>query len=304
MPIPYMGSKRAIANMIYNIINQREKKSTFIDLFCGGFAVGEVFLKNGWHVIANDKNKYIIDLLKKTINNELPKDIASKFITSAEYKEAMANKDKYDDWYIGYLMCIWSFGNNQKGYMYGKEIEPRKKALYELVFNNDETELLKHIKIEKKYIDVVKKQKDWGTKIIALQRIKKGLARLQSLERLQSIQSLQGLTSLQSLQIYTKNYKDIEIIKDAVVYCDPPYINTATYNEANFNHTEFYDWVRNISKTNSVYISEYQAPEDFKPIMVFNKRSLLCGSKTNQVQPSEKLFIHEDLFKKHIKVIL
>ena len=38
--------------------------------------------------------------------------------------------------------------------------------------------------------------------------------------------------------------------------------------------------------------------------MVFNKRSLLCGAKTNQVQPSEKLFIHEDLFKKHIKVIL
>ena len=67
MPIPYMGSKRAIANMIYKIINQREKKSTFIDLFCGGFAVGEVFLKNGWDVIANDKNKYIIDLLKNIL---------------------------------------------------------------------------------------------------------------------------------------------------------------------------------------------------------------------------------------------
>ena len=104
---------------------------------------------------------------------------------------------------------------------------------------------------------------------------------------------------LSEIDFFCDDYKNV-LVDRCVIYCDPPYKNTEGYS-SKFDHEEFYDWVRNISKTNSVYISEYQAPADFKPIVVFNKRSLLCGSKTNQVQPSEKLFLHEDLFKKHIK---
>jgi hypothetical protein len=33
-----------------------------------------------------------------------------------------------------------------------------------------------------------------------------------------------------------------------------------------FNHDEFWEWVRNLSKTNIVYVSEYFAQEDFKCI--------------------------------------
>ena len=59
-----------------------------------------------------------------------------------------------------------------------------------------------------------------------------------------------------------KSYLDLDIPKDSIVYCDPPYQNTTGY-KSKFNHIEFWDWVRNISKKHQVFISEYNAPSDF-----------------------------------------
>ena len=59
-----------------------------------------------------------------------------------------------------------------------------------------------------------------------------------------------------------KSYLDLDIPKDSIVYCDPPYENTTGY-KSKFNHIEFWDWVRNISKKHQVFISEYNAPSDF-----------------------------------------
>ena len=55
MPIPYMGSKRKSAQMIYNTITNHAKGyNCLVDLFCGGFAIGEIFYKNGYEVLANE----------------------------------------------------------------------------------------------------------------------------------------------------------------------------------------------------------------------------------------------------------
>lgn len=55
---------------------------------------------------------------------------------------------------------------------------------------------------------------------------------------------------------------------------------------------EFWEWVRKISKTNKIYISEYTAPEDFKPILEFTQKSTLQGGgQQHNSQPNECLFV-------------
>ena len=79
MPVPYMGSKRVSSGKIYQTIkNFNPDANILVDLFCGGFAISEYFYKNGWSIIANDKNKYVIALLKKIIFEGLDEKIILK----------------------------------------------------------------------------------------------------------------------------------------------------------------------------------------------------------------------------------
>ena len=90
-----------------------------------------------------------------------------------------------------------------------------------------------------------------------------------------------------------KSYDEVKIPKDAVVYCDPPYKWTATYAEWWFNHDKFWEYIRNLSKTNKVFVSEYSAPDDFRVIYEFSQKSCLQGwTQKHNNQPNEKLFIY------------
>tara|TARA_R110000823_G_C15783413_1_gene485343 strand:- start:83 stop:820 length:738 start_codon:yes stop_codon:yes gene_type:complete len=62
---------------------------------------------------------------------------------------------------------------------------------------------------------------------------------------------------------YTK-YSDV---KGALIYCDPPYAKTEKYSVGRFDSTEFWDWVREMSKDNIVLVSECQAPDDFESVL-------------------------------------
>jgi site-specific DNA-adenine methylase len=301
MAIPYMGSKRKSAQKIYQtIINFNPDKKTIVDLFCGGFAIGELFYKNGFNVIANDKNKYVTALLDETINKGLNEQKCLEFITRAKFEDVLKNSDNYEDWYVGYVMCIWSFGNNQKAYIFGKETEPYKRAGHELVINKD-PKLLKQLlpNIPQKYIDGIIKQTDWHKRRIALGKVAKvlknrilELERLERLQQLEQLERLEQLQQLERLEIYSNSYNEVEIPKNAIIYCDPPYQGTAEYKEGAFNHKEFWNWVREISKSHKIYISEYNAPEDFEVLLSFSQKSTLQGgNQKHNNQPDEKLFV-------------
>jgi DNA adenine methylase len=49
-----------------------------------------------------------------------------------------------------------------------------------------------------------------------------------------------------------------------VIYCDPPYVGTTDFSNGTFKTDEFWDWVR--SRRETVIVSEYTAPKDFKVI--------------------------------------
>ena len=296
MPLPYLGSKRRSAGKIYQAIkNINPDAKILVDLFCGGLAVSEYFYKNGWKIIANDKNKYVIEVIKKAIDGGFNDNVFTpEFITREMFIDTINNPDNYDGWYVGYLMCIWTFGNNQSGYLFGKDTEPYKQAGHELVVNKNQDLIKKLIpNIPQKYLDGLMSLDNWHKRRIALVKISRKLKtrvlELQRLEQLEQLQRLERLQQLQQLEFYSDDYKNIEIPKDSIIYCDPPYQNTAEYREGNFNHEEFWSWVRAKSKTNEVYISEYKAPDDFIKVLEFQQNSTYAGGN-NKLQPNECLF--------------
>ena len=111
------------------------------------------------------------------------------------------------------------------------------------------------------------------------------------LERLRNFhKQMDNFCAMDKTQFSSRSYEDVQIPDDALVYCDPPYINTTTdgYGEYIFNHELFYDWVR--EQKALVLVSEYNMPDDFIPIWRKNKSVTLCGGSAKK--STESLFVH------------
>ena len=129
----------------------------------------------------------------------------------------------------------------------------------------------------------------------SLQRLQRmqSLQSMQSLQRLKRLQRLQRLQSLQSLQRLQKSYDDIHIDDNSIIYCDPPYNNTAQYVTGDFDSNAFFDWCR--KQKELVVVSEYDAPEDFQCVANFNRRSKLKGgTKGKGCGNEERLFVRRN----------
>jgi DNA adenine methylase len=92
------------------------------------------------------------------------------------------------------------------------------------------------------------------------------------------------------------SYKDVNV-ENMVIYCDPPYKGSLGYGwtyykreQQKFDHDHFWDWVRVQSKKNTVYVSEYSAPEDFT--CIYEKQINQWVDKSKGYTPRvEKLWI-------------
>lgn len=86
------------------------------------------------------------------------------------------------------------------------------------------------------------------------------------------------------------SYDQLEIPDNSVIYCDPPYQDTTKYKDK-FDSNKFWDWCRlKVSEGYKVYISEYNAPEDFTCIW---QKDLSSNLGTTSKKATEKLFIHK-----------
>ena len=54
--------------------------------------------------------------------------------------------------------------------------------------------------------------------------------------------------NLKGIEFYNCSYSDLDIPDNSVIYCDPPYENTAEYkaNEESFDHAAFWQWCRDM----------------------------------------------------------
>jgi DNA adenine methylase len=92
-------------------------------------------------------------------------------------------------------------------------------------------------------------------------------------------------------KIHLKSYDKLKP-KTSLIYCDPPYENTTGYGKNIFDNTKFWKIMREWSKNNIVFISEYNAPSDFICVSEQEKYSTLSGNSTRSIRV-EKLFIYK-----------
>lgn len=127
------------------------------------------------------------------------------------------------------------------------------------------------------------------SQLITLGRLKsmrslEKLENFQRKEREQSAQNLQGLR--QKIQLLQGDYRSVHTPLDCVIYCDPPYKDTAGYG-VDFDHEAFYEWAR--QQTAPLFISEYQMPDDFVCVATIPKVSGASGRGAKITE--EKLFV-------------
>lgn len=103
---------------------------------------------------------------------------------------------------------------------------------------------------------------------------------------------LKQAKNLQGVDFVNCSYQDLEIPKNSLIYCDPPYENTTSYKDK-FKHVDFWQWCRNKAKEgHKVFVSEYNAPEDFKCVWEKEINSSLTKD-TGSKKATEKLFTIE-----------
>ena len=297
--LPYRGSKSRIAAAI---VEHLPSGAALYDLFAGGCAVTHAAM------LAGRWDRYVINDLQGDVPELFVNAIRGKYSDETRWisrEDFFALKDTDT-----YVRCCWSFGNNGRDYLYGREIEPYKRALhYAVVF--DDFELLGELCPEvcdacrvalsnMEYSDerrvaigraVVSWLKAHGTEEMLVNNplYKSCHFKGGRLESLESLQSLESLESLERLERYAADYRDIPIPKGAVVYCDPPYRNANGYITGAFDHEAFYTWVRNADFP--IYVSEYSMPDDFvriwaKDVCVLANQFGADGTAT------EGLFVH------------
>ena len=82
---------------------------------------------------------------------------------------------------------------------------------------------------------------------------------------------------------------------ECLVYCDPPYQGTKPYDAfSGFDHNAFWEKMREWSKHNTVVISEYSSPDDFKCVAEFQTKTdmRVGGTKEHRI---ERLFMYNGI---------
>lgn len=288
--IPYMGSKQKLVDKLIPFILKRHPNATaFYDLFGGGASASLYTVLKYPHldVMYNERSKAIGNLVKHLKDSgEIPFD----FVTRSEFE----SKYEGDDWFAGVLQTCWTFGNNQKSYLYGMPIQDFKEELSKLVMTGEGD-----IPYLEKFI-VEFNQKEYGKKVsgriflntqryktpyqrrIVLSRQIPNIGQLQHLARLERLEQIKNMPGISTLGVSIgTSYDEVPILDDAILYCDPPYEGTAEYREGGFDHKKFYDWV--MAQPYPVYVSSYKISDDrLKLVKAINTRSLLAAAYTDK----------------------
>lgn len=106
---------------------------------------------------------------------------------------------------------------------------------------------------------------------------------------------------LVGIQFVCADYRSYQVgqYKDCLFYCDPPYRGTKYYlSSYKFDNDAFWDWARELSRDNTVLVSEYSAPLDFT--CTWEQTLKRNVGSANQVEAVERLFIYGEAEKDEI----
>ena len=242
----YMGNKRRIVNDILPIMLEHNTNNIFVDLFCGSCSVIQN-VPTAYKRIANDKNKYLIEMFKSLVNGkEYPKHIDKE--TYSHYRDIYNQERKEiiqltDEQYaeIGWYGWMGSFNGRffSGGYSGHNVIQKNGKS------------------------------RDYITEQIN--------------------NTLSQIPYFKGIEFYSKDYQEVEIPEDSIVYCDIPYRDTKQYETSkDFDYERFYNWCRENQDKYKIFVSEYSMPDDFK--CIWQKEVTNAMNTTKTYKPIEKLF--------------
>lgn len=272
--IPYQGSKDKLLDKIAPLLPRAEH---FYDLFGGGFSVSHYMVLHKLY-----PNVHYNEIEPSTVQLVLDA-IAGRYSYDVFKPKWIGREEFFANLHDPYIRIIWSFGNNQRTYISGQNIEPYKRSLHQaVVFGEFDERSRKVLGISRWPAHLSIR----GRRLLCRNIVRKRGERLdlQRLEQLERLEQLQQLERLERFTTSSLSYEQVPILPNSVIYCDPPYANTSGYTRS-FDHARFWGWVRECP--HPVYISEYTAPSDMKIIAAFNHRKTNSQTSTHSV---EKLF--------------
>lgn len=102
--------------------------------------------------------------------------------------------------------------------------------------------------------------------------------------------ALKQFPKLRGVIFHHCSYENLIIPENSIIYCDPPYKNTTKYSRKEFDYKQFWEQCRNwVFDGHKVFISEYNAPDDF--ICVWQKE---ITNSLNDKKAVEKLFVYNE----------
>ena len=281
--LPYMGSKRNLSGEIVDHILTAHPNTKYVwDLFGGGGAISFEFLQRRQieRVVYNELNTGVVELLRK---------IQKRGITPEFYQwvdRDTFNKHKNDDdWLGGLCKVVWSFGNKQRSYIFGKRIEDLKRQAHECVVNGTPFEL-DGISFNNSQGNAINERRLRFRSILTANKKRFDLQQLEHLEQLERLQQLQ---QLEGLDIRNQSAFDVVIdtpIEETIIYLDPPYKGTGKYQE-DINHDQLFEYVK--SSPYTVYLSSYEF--DLPVVREMKHTASICATKNNPT--IEKLFCNK-----------
>ena len=304
--LPYQGSKNRIAK---RLVEALPAAPVLYDVFCGGCAVTHAAMLSGkyQHFVVNDLRGWLPAAFQKAIHGGYAHE--DRWISREDF-ERLRSTDAYA------AMCF-SFGNDCRSYMYARPLESYKRALHCAIFWRDfapwaalcpetadalaaglapiEDRKQRRIQAGKFIVESLKAQIAAGMLTPDIldkpiyRQIRRSKGAMTTVETLQSLESLERLQSLErlpdTLTVYSMDYREMRFDEPGIIYCDPPYKDTADYGEdyaERFCHDEFYSWCE--AQKLPVYISEYQMPEDrFVCVAEWDKVTTMASKTTSHV---------------------
>ena len=258
--VGYVGSKNTIAADIVNVLPKGER---LIDLFGGGGAITHcATLSNKWNtVVYNDYDKVVVEAISNAIHGTYRFDnpnFKPTFVTREQFK---AEKNTN-----GYIKIAWSFGNNGINYIFAKEKERLKKALWDYVVLNKSDDILLQMfplldLINQTKIEARKEQFHYYTRMFSKNHYEDDIlamdyskyhndtlieaqqyfaslnphGKIQDLFRLQPLERIERFNNMTALRSYYDNnqliitcddYRNYHHKDGDIVYCDIPYEQT------------------------------------------------------------------------------
>ena len=301
--LPYKGSKNKLALRINQLL---PKADHLIDLFCGGCAVthAALMMDKFQHIHINDVDWRPVQLFTDSLAGKYENE--DRWISREDFFR-LKDVDPY-------VAIVWSFGNDMRTYMYGREIEEIKRSLHYAIYFADyapakalgyDLSFLDGMHgVYKRYIATKRFFQEFHVNCVdeigyftpPHTKYKRGAGVHRKNEKTSNSSGwriskpLEGSKKKTDRLTYSVlDYQAVPIPEGSVIYCDIPYKGTSEYNlKDKFDHERFYDWCA--KQTQPVFISSYDMPEDkFTCIACFEHSGIFAVGINSKVE--ERIFI-------------